>query len=1164
MKRLAATYLQPNKARRVFPCWDEPEMFSSFHISVRHHQKYNVLSNWPIRKQYNVENDMKWTHFKRAYPMSTYIVGIVIVSNFAHVSNTDQSVNVWCRSSLTSQARFVLSIAERIMPLLEKYIGRINVAPKIDHVIVPGYPKASMGDWGIIIYKESKVVYDDSKDPTFRKRNVASHVANGIAHQWFGTFLTLRRWTDIWLIEGFAVYFQVILCCVIVAPAILRMLHHAVGDEVFRKGITKYFARHRFDMAVTPYGLWIDMQSAKDEVSYVPYMQDQKFTIEEVMHTWIVQNRYPVLNVTMNYKTGEVAITQKSFHATEDINNKWWIPISYTDASSPDFSNTMPNNWLKPNETLRVQINTRGWIIVNLQQTAYCRVYYDTTNMKKIIRYLNSEEYTKIHVLNRAQIIDDAYAFLLEDQLDSSVFINLINYLKRERDYVAWIPMFQILKRNEKYFSLPESEGFKTLGKLRRKLTNNSCSEFYSEASNTTLFKDEQHALIFNLILQNHARNNLVLDYILANFNHIKRNIPGSKTINYIIKNVFSDEQMSKVKRLAETRFHQMPEILSNIIDLIEQRKSDVEEFKYTDMVFSKLLLHIGHILVVVTISCIADDSEIIHRLPNNTVLVIYNISLIPHLKKGNTTFHGKTSVIIDIIFDDVLHSQELEINKAATTLINGTIIYKPKKHIYNNETNILTLHFNEFVGNFPKGDFPKNGFMKILYTDQKEDNTLAAAFFKPNSARRMFPCWDKPGLKATFSISVMHRQEYKVMSNMLVQKQYNVGNGMMWTHFHHTPTMSTYLVEIVIVPNFFRVGNAVSVWCKWSLQPQARFVRTIAEKVVPLLEWYTDRFKGTPKIDHVIVQKYPVNGMETWGLIIYDESKVVYDESTNPTFRRKRSSVVILAANKLVHQWFSQLRHPILVVPRVDKRRICCVFRGVFPQQVISEDFFLQTFEDWRTMDFLVTERMHDSHYLNTGSLDSVTLKLHNTLEYNELFGNEVFNKGKIIQIIIKLSSENTLMQLITMLFLKFSSFGSVTSDDLWNAMQNALQMAPYIPYMQQQDFKIKDVMDTWINQNRYPVLNVTINYETGEVAVNVSAQLNWIPMTYADQSNLDFSRTMPNNWLGPNQTSRVEINTRDWIIVNVQQTGFTSFKFLHISPFIQSFKDRGEGKFI
>ncbi|TGZ57553.1 Uncharacterized protein DBV15_02290, partial [Temnothorax longispinosus] len=250
------------------------------------------------------------------------------------------------------------------------------------------------------------------------------------------------------------------------APAILRMLHHAVGDEVFRNGITKYFAINEY-MAVIPDDFWSAIQSAKDEASYVPSMRDQKFRIKDVMDTWIVQNRYPVLNVTMNYHTGELTITQKCFHATEDINNKWWIPISYTDENFPDFSNTAPISWLKPDdEILRVQINPlvaigHGWIIVNLQQTVYCRVYYDTGIYERIIPYLGSQEHTKIHVLNRAQIIDDAYAFLLEDQLDSYIFIDLITYYKLERDYVAWRPMFQILKRNQKYFSLPESKGFK-------------------------------------------------------------------------------------------------------------------------------------------------------------------------------------------------------------------------------------------------------------------------------------------------------------------------------------------------------------------------------------------------------------------------------------------------------------------------------------------------------------------------------------------------------------------------------------------------------------------------------------------------------------------------------------------------------------------------------
>ncbi|XP_071627753.1 aminopeptidase N-like [Temnothorax longispinosus] len=731
-RTLAATHLMPNKARRMFPCWDEPAIKAYFMISVMHHRKYTVLSNWPIREQYKVKNDMKWTHFDRTFTMSAYLVGIVIVSNFTRIENKDKSVSsvsVWCKSSLTSQAIFMHIIAEQITPLLEEYTDRTKGVPKVDHVIVPNYPLTGMGDWGIIIYDESEVVYDDSKDPTFQRRKIASLVAHEIAHQWFGNFITPSWWPDLWLSEGFAVFFQVYflnktfedwrpmdffvtgamhdslylddssLESVTLklndtldynqlfgdevykkAPAILRMLYHAVGDEVFRKGITKYFATKKY-MAVTPDDFWSAIQSAKDEASYVPSMRDQKFRIKEVMDTWIVQNRYPVLNVTMNYETAEVAITQKCFHATEDINNKWWIPISYTYQDFPYFSNTMPNNWLKPDEILRVQIITRGWIIVNLQQTAYCRVYYDTAIMERIIRYLNSEEYKNIHVLNRAQIINDAFAFLLEDQLDSSVFINIISYLEREKDYVAWRPMFRILGRNEKYFSLPESKGFKShmvgifdkllehvgyeenpdddyiTKMLRLDATHWACTvghaeckrraavklsehfadpethkvpqwwhdwtycfglavankttwdkmmELYQRTSdkkfwkilscsedpdiiisylniiayNTTLFNHEQQALIFNLILENHARNDLVLDYILANFVFIyPRLFPTSLTIKNIISNVFSNEQMSKVKRFAETFFHQDPNGLSNykIINLIENRKNNLK-----------------------------------------------------------------------------------------------------------------------------------------------------------------------------------------------------------------------------------------------------------------------------------------------------------------------------------------------------------------------------------------------------------------------------------------------------------------------------------------------------------------------------------------------------------------------------------------------------------
>lgn len=141
-------------------------------------------------------------------------------------------------------------------------------------------------------------------------------------------------------------------------------------------------------------------------------------------------------------------------------------------------------------------------------------------------------------------------------------------------------------------------------------------------------------------------------------------------------------------------------------------------------------------------------------------------------------------------------------------------------------------------------------------------------------------------------------------------------------------------------------------------------------------------------------------------------------------------------------------------------------------------------------------------------------------------------------------------------MSFFKFSQFGSVIPDNLWSAMQSALNDQSYVPH---EGFKIKTVMDTWINQNRYPVLNVIRNYETGEVTITQQCFYTtndkcmnstwWIPITFATQSNPDFSKTVPNHWMGSNQTRIPEVHSSDWIIVNVQQTGMKQYNNIYLS---------------
>lgn len=78
--------------------------------------------------------------------------------------------------------------------------------------------------------------------------------------------------------------------------------------------------------------------------------------------------------------------------------------------------------------------------MINLSiMTGYYCVNYDVKNWQLIITTLKSDNYTDIHVSNRAQILYDALKLTLDNQLDYGTLISLIGYLEYETDFLPWI-----------------------------------------------------------------------------------------------------------------------------------------------------------------------------------------------------------------------------------------------------------------------------------------------------------------------------------------------------------------------------------------------------------------------------------------------------------------------------------------------------------------------------------------------------------------------------------------------------------------------------------------------------------------------------------------------------------------------------------------------------
>jgi alanyl aminopeptidase len=204
-ERYLVTHFEPDDARRVFPSFDEPGHKVPWQLTLRVPAANEALTNTEVVSS-TVDGGWKVVTFAPTRPLPSYLICIA-VGPFeavpAGTMKTGHPIRIVTPKGRTAGAAFAASAVGELQALLEAYTGIPYPYGKMDHIAYPG-PGGAMEHVGLITYGETALLMPAVEQSARREYGIASIATHELAHQWFGNLVTPAWWDDIWLNESFA------------------------------------------------------------------------------------------------------------------------------------------------------------------------------------------------------------------------------------------------------------------------------------------------------------------------------------------------------------------------------------------------------------------------------------------------------------------------------------------------------------------------------------------------------------------------------------------------------------------------------------------------------------------------------------------------------------------------------------------------------------------------------------------------------------------------------------------------------------------------------------------------------------------------------------------------------------------------------------------------
>ena len=197
-------------AKRMFACFDQPDLKAVFHVSVTAPQHWQVVSNGAAT---SVDGGV---HIFATTPrMSTYLVAL-IAGPYARWDDSysdehgEIPLGIFCRATLAEfmDAERLFTQTKQGFGFYHKNFGVPYAFGKYDQLFVPEFNAGAMENAGAVTFLEDYVFRSKVTRASYERR--AETVLHEMAHMWFGDLVTMRWWDDLWLNESFATFASVL------------------------------------------------------------------------------------------------------------------------------------------------------------------------------------------------------------------------------------------------------------------------------------------------------------------------------------------------------------------------------------------------------------------------------------------------------------------------------------------------------------------------------------------------------------------------------------------------------------------------------------------------------------------------------------------------------------------------------------------------------------------------------------------------------------------------------------------------------------------------------------------------------------------------------------------------------------------------------------------